>query len=152
MKEGVVRVRLQLNRQGELVEPKTKAAKRDVPVPPSLAKMLAAHRLASPHSGDGDFVFASETGGPLRHQNIVARGLGNALATTGLPHLAWHDLRHVAASALIAQGVSVAYLSRLLGHASPAITLGTYAHVFSRAEHDDRTREQMEAAFGEVLG
>ncbi len=152
VKAGVLRVRRQLDRRGQLVEPKTKAAKRDVPIPPSLGRMLAAHRLASHHSGGSDFVFASETGGPMHHRNIVRRGLEKALTAAGLPHLSWHDLRHVAASALIAEGVSVAYLSRLLGHASPAITLNTYAHVYGKVEHDDRTREQMERAFGGMLG
>jgi hypothetical protein len=33
----------------------------------------------------------------------------------------------------------------------PAITLAIYAHELARAEHADRTRERMEAAFGEVL-
>jgi len=68
-----------------------------------------------------------------------------------LPHLRWHDLRHVAASLLIAEGASVGYVARLLGHASPAITLSTYAHAFASAEHDDRMRERMEQAFGEAL-
>ena len=151
VKAGVLRVRRQLDRRGELVEPKTTAAKRDVPIPPSLSRMLAAHRLASLHSAGSDFVFASERGGPMHHRNIVRRGLEKALAMAQLPHLSWHDLRHVAASYLIAEGASVAYLSRLLGHATPAITLSTYAHVYARVEHDDRTRDQMEAAFGDVL-
>jgi site-specific recombinase XerD len=68
-----------------------------------------------------------------------------------LPRLAWHDLRHVAAPALIAEGASVAYVWGVLGHASPAITLSTYAHEFAPAQHADRTRERMEAAFGELL-
>jgi integrase len=42
-----------------------------------------------------------------------------------LPHLRWHDLRHFAASLLIAEGGSVGYVSRLLGHSNPAITLST---------------------------
>ncbi len=88
----------------------------------------------------------------MHHRNIVRRGLEKALRTAGLPHLSWHDLRHVTASALIAEGASVAYLSRVLGHASPAITLNTYAHVYAKVEHDDRTRDQMEAAFGGLLG
>ncbi|PWU24196.1 MAG: hypothetical protein C5B48_07180 [Candidatus Rokuibacteriota bacterium] len=67
------------------------------------------------------------------------------------PKLTWHDLRHIAASALIAQGTSVAYLARILGHASPAITLHIYAHEFARAEHAERTRERMEQVFGEFL-
>jgi integrase len=98
-----------------------------------------------------DLVFCSETGGPLHHRNILRRGLAKALERSGLPHLTWHDLRHVAASMMIAQGASVAYLSRVLGHASPAITLTTYAHEFARAEHADRTRVQMEQAFGDLL-
>lgn len=43
------------------------------------------------------------------------------------------------------------YVSRVLGHANPAITLGVYAHEFARAEHADRTRERMGAAFGGLL-
>jgi integrase len=150
-KAGVVQVRWQLSRRGELVEPKTKAARREVPIPPSLGKALAAHQLASRYSKPTDYVFASETGGPLHYRNIVRRGLDKAIEETGLPHLTWHDLRHVAASALIAQGCSVAYLSRLLGHASPSITLSTYAHEFASAEHADRTRDQMEQALGGLL-
>jgi hypothetical protein len=34
-------------------------------MPPSLAKMLAEHRLASPYSGEDGFVFASSVGSPL---------------------------------------------------------------------------------------
>lgn len=154
VKAGVIRVGCQLDRRGNLVEPKTAAARREVPIPPSLGHMLGEHRqkafargLAKP----ADFVFASESGGPMHHRNIVRRGLDKAIEGAGLPHLSWHDLRHVAASALIAQGVSVAYLSRVLGHASPAITLNTYAHAFAKAEHDNRTRDQMENAFGGML-
>jgi hypothetical protein len=67
------------------------------------------------------------------------------------PALTWHDLRQVAAGLLIAQGASVGHVSRLLGHANPGITLSIHAHAFAAAEHDERTRERMEAAFGELL-
>jgi len=154
VKAGVLRIRRQLDRQGNLVEPKTQAAKREIPIPASLGRLLAdekerafARGLAKPL----DYVFSSERGTPLGHRNIVRRGLEPAIKKAALPHLSWHDLRHVAASALIAEGASVAYVSRVLGHASPAITLSTYAHEFARAEHADRTRDRMEAAFGELL-
>jgi hypothetical protein len=39
-------------------------------------------------------------------------------------------------------GSSGGYVSRLLGHASPAITLGTYAQACAAAEHDAVTRER----------
>jgi integrase len=80
---GGLRVRYQLSRNGELVEPKTAAAKRDIPIPASLARMLAEHRLASRYSGEGDFVFCSTQGTPLGHRNIVRRGLEPALARRG---------------------------------------------------------------------
>jgi integrase len=153
VREGVLRVRSQLSRGGVLVEPKTRAAKRDIPIPPSLAKMLAAHKawaFERGHAKPSDYVFASETGRPLAYQNIVRRGLQKALEGRAF-HLRWHDLRHVAASTLIAQGADVAYLSRVLGHSSPAITLGIYAHAFAERDHADVTREKMEAAFGSLL-
>jgi integrase len=148
---GVLRIRYQLSRGGELVEPKTNAARREVPMPPSLARMLAKRRLASPYSRETDYVFASSVGTPLAVRNIARRGLDVATSRAGLPRLRWHDLRHVAASAMIEQGASPSYVARVLGHSSPAITLSTYAHVFARLEHEQRFRELQEQAFGDVL-
>jgi integrase len=155
VKAGVLRVRRQLDRTGRLVEPKTQAAKREVPFPPVLGRMLAEHReraFARGHAKPSDPVFASEVGTPLGRRGIVRRGLEPALRAAGLPHLSWHDLRHVCASLLIAEGGTVGYVSRILGHASPAITLSIYAHEFARVEHADRMRERLEESFGGLLG
>jgi len=43
-----------------------------------------------------------------------------------------HDLRHVAASLMLANGYPVATVAQILGHASAAITLGVYAHAIPR--------------------
>ena len=40
----------------------------------------------------------------------------------------FHALRHTAASRWLAAGVSLAVVSRLLGHADPGFTLRTYVH------------------------
>jgi hypothetical protein len=69
------------------------AAKRDVPIPASLARMLAEHRLASRHSAETDFVFCSMAGTPHDPRNVDRSGLRPAVAAAGLPHLRWHDLR-----------------------------------------------------------
>ncbi len=148
---GVLSVRHQFSRRGGLVEPKTNAARRQVPMPPSLARMLAEHRLASPYSNEKDFVFASSAGTPLARRNLARRGLDVATTKAGLPHLRWHDLRHVAASMMITDGASPSYVARILGHSSPAITLSTYAHIFHRLEHEERFRALQEQAFGDVL-
>jgi site-specific recombinase XerD len=49
-----------------------------------------------------------------------------------------HDLRHVAASSLIAGGLSVAAVQAVLGRTSPADTLEVYTHLWPADE--ERTR------------
>jgi integrase len=56
-----------------------------------------------------------------------------------------HGLRHTHVSQLIAAGLDVLTISRRIGHASPAITLGVYGHMFRNT--DTRAAEIMEAAF-----
>lgn len=45
-----------------------------------------------------------------------------------------HDLRHTAASWMLAGGVDVAAVARILGHTTPSTTLGIYAHALPAAE------------------
>lgn len=153
---GILRVRKQLDRGGERVEPKTSQAIRDVILMPALGRILREHRLRSPHSSDADFIFASAEGTGLDRRNAVRRGLERAVSRAQLggadrPKLRFHDLRHTFASLLVAQGHNVVFVSRQLGHASPNISLGVYAHLFDRAEHGQRASDALEAAFGTVL-
>jgi integrase len=46
----------------------------------------------------------------------------------------FHACRHSHPSALIAAGIDVVSVSRRLGHSSPVITLGTYAHLFRETD------------------
>lgn len=153
---GVVRVRHQLGRDGLLVEPKTRQAIRGVVLMPSLSKLLAAHRLASPHSADDDFVFASLTGGPMHYRNVVRRGFEKAADATGVnggdrPKLVFHDLRRTFGSLLIGQGCDVVFVSRQMGHSSVAVTLTVYAKLFDGQRHGADTAARLEAAFGEAV-
>ena len=123
---------------------------------PSLARMLKAHKLASPFKRPEDFVFATSTGKPMYWRNVSKRGLTAAIERAGLdgderPSFRFHDCRHTFASMLIAQGANIAYVSQQLGHASPAITLTIYTHEINRAEQAERTSAMLETAFGGVL-
>ncbi|HEV2461216.1 MAG TPA: tyrosine-type recombinase/integrase [Ktedonobacterales bacterium] len=51
------------------------------------------------------------------------------LAPAGLPAVRFHDLRHTAATLMLAGHVDVKTVSTMLGHASVRITLDVYAHV-----------------------
>jgi integrase len=150
---GLVRVRKQLGRDGVRVEPKTAQAVRDVVMMPALGRLLRAHKLASPYSGAADPVFASSAGTPHHYRNIGRRGLEKAVERAAIPapNPRFHDLRHTAASLLVAEGLNVVFVSRQLGHASPDITLRVYAHLFDRAEHGKRASDALEAGFGHLL-
>jgi integrase len=60
--------------------------------------------------------------------------------------LRFYDLRHVAASLLIADGLPITVVSAMLGHALTSTTLNTYAHVLPGS--DRLTAEAMERLLG----
>src|ERR687885_653947 len=71
---GLIHVRYQLSRAradqpARRVRLKTEAATRDIPLVPQLAALLKRHKLASPHSRDSNYVFASTRGTPLGPRN-----------------------------------------------------------------------------------
>jgi integrase len=53
-----------------------------------------------------------------------------------LPQLTFHGLRHCHASLLIASGADIAVISKLLGHASVAITADVYGHLIGTVASD----------------
>jgi integrase len=53
-----------------------------------------------------------------------------------LPEQRFHDLRHCAASLLLAQGVPVKVVADILGHSQLATTSDLYAHIFPAAHRD----------------
>jgi integrase len=145
---------------------KTKASVRDIVLMPALARILKAHRLASPHSRDDDLVFPTVNGKTVGHRNLSQRGLdratgaaaqraaakaGHAHTPTGLEDVTFHSLRHTFASLLIAQGRDPVFVSRQLGHADPSITLKVYAHLFHAARHAREARDELEREYGAML-
>ncbi len=64
----------------------------------------------------------------------------NATSGIPLPHIRFHDLRHVHATLLLKAGVPVHVVAARLGHADPSVTLRVYAHVIPEqaAEVADR--------------
>ena len=88
----------------------------------------------------------------MYYRNVTRQGLAVAVDRAGIDHepqpkLRFHDLRHTYTSLLIAQGLSLLFVSRQLGHAFPSYTLNTYAGVFDRVEYECRAAERLEAVF-----
>jgi len=124
-------------------EPKTDAGHRNIPVPKSVVDMLAAHLAEFPPSDDG-LIFTSASGGPVSRTSW-SDYYRNACAKVGVVgRTRTHDLRHVAASSLIASGLSVSAVQAALGHATPSETLDVYTHFWPSDE--EKTRDAIEQA------
>jgi integrase len=101
--------------------------RREVPIPRFLAAELAAHVAGR---RPDDLVFAGiRNGQPLR-VSTFRTAFSAAARAIGVPDLYPHQLRHTAASLAIASGADVKVVQQMLGHASAAMTLDTYGHLF----------------------
>jgi integrase len=120
---------------------KTAAGVRRIALPPDLRDALIALRLRSGHSIDEHPIFASNIGTPRSHRNVSRRGFEAARDEAKLPDsLRFHDLRHAAASRLIAAGLSPVTVAAVLGHEDPTTTMRVYAHLWNRQKTDEAVR------------
>jgi integrase len=114
-------------------------SERTVFVPDGLLTILAEHvRLYRSGSVDPErwlFPGYLDAAAPA-HAARVNRAWRAARAKAGIQHRL-HDLRHFYASGLIAAGCDVVTVQLPLGHASAAMTLTTYSHLWPDAS--DRT-------------
>ncbi len=113
-----------------LVEPKTAAGRRTIALSPFVQAALAERRRAQEGQPSSimDLVFTTPRGTPLDPRN-VSRAFGIDLESVGLRHMRIHDLRHTAASQMLAQGFTLDDVKRRLGHASIAMTSDVYGHL-----------------------
>jgi len=85
-----------------------------------------------------EFVFCSESGGPLDERNV--NRTWDRLKRNAQPHgvrpMRLHDARHTYASLALAAGKSVKWTAAQLGHSDPALTLRGYAHALPEEESD----------------
>jgi integrase len=133
--------------------PKTKASIRDITLPDIVIETLKAHRkrllerriqLGLGKLGKDDLVFPDWEGSPQWPDRFSARW--TELSEKLKLGVSFHELRHTHASQLIDAGVDVVTISKRLGHASPTITLSTYAHLFRK--DDGKAADAINAALG----
>lgn len=134
-------------KEGAFTEPKTRNSVRRVDLPEFLVLELKRWRLHCPKSGL-DLVFPNGAGKPESHSNLLQRGFYPALRRVGLRKIRFHDLRHTYASLMLAKGEDIVRVSRMLGHASPTITLNVYAHLLPR-EHYGSADRLAQLVYGE---
>jgi integrase len=120
-------------REGE-IEPKSRAGRRNVPIPAALRGYLLEHHFACGRPSDG-FVFASASGLPFDPGTISSRAQ-NAWAAANLAPITLHEARHTFASLMIAAGVNAKALSTFMGHSSVTITYDRYGHLMPGSEDE----------------
>lgn len=69
--------------------------------------------------------------GRLITPNYLTSTFHDLIASSDLPYVRLHDLRHSVASNLLANGYSVVEVQEWLGHSSPSTTLNFYSHIDS---------------------
>jgi integrase len=73
-------------------------------------------------------VFTTPLGTAADPRN-VSREFQTMLAAANVPHIRFHDLRHTAATLLLAQGVDPRTIMETLGHSQISLTMNTYPQV-----------------------
>jgi integrase len=124
-------------------EPKTARGRRAVPLGSATLAVLRDHRKRQVEERlfygaawvDQDLLFTTTRGTPLNPSNLI-KAFRALLDAAGLPAIRFHDLRHTAATLMLAQGVNPKIVQERLGHASITLTLDTYSHVLPTMQRE----------------
>jgi integrase len=127
-----------------LEDPKSAKSRRRIRLSAAAVAALRAHRVRQAEARllvgsdwqDNDLVFPDAWGRPLDGAHVTGRDLRLLLERAGLPRIRFHDLRHTAATLLLASGTHPKMVQELLGHSTIALTLDVYSHV-TPSMHDE---------------
>lgn len=102
---------------------------RRVYLPANIVAALAEHL----DEYDGDLLVPVSA-------SVLQKSWQVSRARCGVPRVRFHDLRHAAASMMIAAGLNVLQVSKQLGHANATQTLDTYGHLWPESFDDAMRR------------
>jgi integrase len=146
LESRILTVAQQLQRIGgefRFVPPKTEKSRRAIVLPElavqalrtEQARQTERHQELGDAWGASNLVFTGDDGQPL-HATTISHAFSALTISLKLPRQRFHDLRHLAASLLLAQGHSLKEVSETLGHAGVAITGNLYGHVYPEARQN----------------
>ncbi len=126
---GVIRVTRSWDALEGVIEPKSRAGTRRVPVVAALRELLVEHRL----DVDGEGLVFGLGARPFNPSGVAKR-VKRTWASAGLEPIGLHECRHTFASMMIDAGVNAKALSSYLGHSSVTITFDRYGHLMPGSE------------------
>jgi integrase len=113
------------------VAPKTDDSIAVLDAPEFVLDAMMAHRDRQQSlTNTTGYVFTGARGQPL-DPDAVSHGFVRFCERHGLRRTRFHDLRHATASLLLARGIPLWQVSKILRHSSIAITTDTYGHLYS---------------------
>ncbi len=131
-----ITVTRQLDRNRNLVEPKSAAGERTLAIPkwwPRSWQPISPRRGLNAEDRDA-LVFAGAKGGPLNYSAWRRTVWAPACELAGLAGLGFHDLGRANATALVAAKADPKVAQTRLGHTDVRLTLGLYAEVTPAAD------------------
>ena len=134
------------------IQPKTDAGRRTIVLTQLAVEALRRHRTRQIEHRlqladlweDHELVFCTDFGKPLDPMNTY-HAFHKALKNAGLPTIRQHDMRHTAATLMLAEGVHVKVVSEMLGHSNINLTQSTYQHVLPTMQRE--AADRLDAAF-----
>ncbi|MFI2650707.1 tyrosine-type recombinase/integrase [Micromonospora fulviviridis] len=137
---SIVQVLRKVNRRW-MVEPKpkTKQGYREVPLTTAVARMVAERCAAASREPGRQFVFVAPRGNHWRYEDFYEGRwvkIRDLAREKGLPRrMTMHGLRHSLLMLLATEGVDLAALRTMAGHASVTTTMNVYVHA-TRRHHE----------------
>lgn len=152
--KGAIVVDQDLDEDGTIGRPKSKAAYRTIRMADDIMAMLKGWKAQCPES-DLDLVFPNWQGNPEKLQNVYRRCWYTLQQETGLvddegnPRYPLKELRHIRASLEIEKQANPKEIQELLGHSSIKITYDIYGHLFR--DHEDRRADRANQIVKELM-
>ena len=109
--------------------PKTQSGIRTIVLGRTALSKLREHYNENAHddkTGE-NLIFINGIGTQIYFKRFQ-KDFKRVLRKAGLPNIRFHDLRHTAATLMIANGIPVVIVSKILGHSKPSVTMNIYAH------------------------
>lgn len=125
-------------------QPKTEASKRPIPLEPALAYALRQWQKQTSYAKPSDWVFASPFNvgrSPYYPGTVLQKVIRPAALGAGISkRIGWHTFRRTTATWLMANGETVKTAQELMRHATPTMTLGTYAQAITEDKRAAQSR------------
>ncbi len=160
---GVIRVERGWDEREGVIELKSRAGRRKVPIAAILRDHLLDHLARTGREGS-ELIFGRTASDPFNGKAVQDRA-DRAWRAAGLTRITPHECRHTFASLMIAAGVNGKALQTFMGHATVAITLDRYGHLMPGSEAEaagllddyleaqrERAEDQARAAGGVLTG